>query len=368
MVTRMRAAVLHRANAPMTIETVELDGPRRGEVQVRVLATGICHSDLHHIKGHREPAFPAILGHEGAGVVEAVGEGVQSLEVGDRVIFSFRPTCGRCSYCLGGATVLCSGYPGSKRLMCDGTSRVKLGDVSVFVTSRLGTFAEHVVCPEEQAIATDGDVPPEVASLIACCVTTGVCAVTNAARVPRGATVAVIGCGGVGLNIVQGARLVGASRIIAIDVRDDKLAYAREFGATDTINAKQVDAVRDVRALTGAGVDFAFEAVGAAGALEQALDCVRPGGKAVIAGLAPDGELARINAYKLVSEQKTLMGTAFGDARQRVDIPRMVAHYKSGQLDLDRLISRRYRLEDINEGFAALERGEVKRGVIVLAA
>jgi Zn-dependent alcohol dehydrogenase len=365
MATLMKAAVLHGAKTPLEIETVELDGPKRGEVQVRVLATGICHSDLHHILGHREPAFPAILGHEGAGVVEAVGDGVRSVKVGDRVIFSFRPNCGRCAYCVSGTPVLCNGSPGSRRLMSDGTSRVRVGGVPAFVSSRLGTFAERVVCPEEQAIPVDGGIPAEVASLIACCVTTGVCAVTNAAQVPRGATVAVIGCGGVGLNILQGARLVGASRIIAIDILDDKLKHAREFGASDIINSKQSDVIREVRALTGAGVDFAFEAVGVPRAIEQALDCVRPGGKAVIVGLAPDGEFARINAYKLVSEQKTLMGTAFGDARQREDIPRMVEHYRSKRLDLDRLISRRYCLEEINEGFAALGRGEVKRGVIV---
>lgn len=365
MPTRMQAAVLYQANTPLRVETVELEAPKGGEVQVRVLASGICHSDLHNIKGHREPAFPAILGHEGTGIVEAVGHDVETLRVGDRVIFSFRPNCGRCSYCVSGVPVLCNGHPGSRRLQCDGTSRVSVGGRPAFVASRLGTFAEQVVCPEEQAIPAGSGILPEIAALIACCVTTGVCAVTNAAQVPAGSTVTVIGCGGVGLNVVQGARLVGASQIIAIDVLDDKLEYAREFGATHTINASRSDVAREVRSLTAGGADFAFEAVGLAQAIEQALECVRPGGKAVIVGLAPDGERARINAYQLVSEQKTLMGTAFGDARQRVDIPRMVEHYRAKRLDLDRLISRRYRLEDINEGFAALERGEVKRGVIV---
>ena len=365
MAIRMRAAVLHQARTPLKIETVELDGPKRGEVQVRISATGICYSDFHNILGHRPPDFPAILGHEGAGMVEAVGEDVRRLKVGDRVILSFRPNCGGCSYCVTGIPVLCNGHPGSRKLMSDGTARVRLDGTPVFVASRLGTFAEHVVCPEDQAIPIECDIPSEVAALVACSVTTGVCAVTNAAQVPSGSTVAVIGCGGVGLNIVQGARLVGASQVIAIDILDNKLEYAREFGATHVVNSRQADAVREVRALTRGGVDFAFEAVGVSEAIEQALECVRPGGKAVVVGLAPDGALARINAYKLASEQKTLMGTAYGNARPRVDIPRMVAHYTSKQLDLDRLVSRRYRFDEINEAFAALERGEVKRGVIV---
>ncbi len=365
MATRIRAAVLYEPNTPLVIETVDLEEPRDNEVKVRIAATGICHSDFHVIKGHREPAFPAILGHEGTGVVEAVGAGVQHVKVGDRVILSFRPNCGRCYHCVRGVPVLCDGHKVPRKVMCDGTSRVSVRGQPLFVSTRLGTFAERIVCPAEQAIAIQGDVPSEVAALIGCCVTTGVCAVTNAAQVKPGERVAVIGCGGVGLNIIQGARLVGASQIIAIDILDNKLEYAREFGATHTINAGSSDVGREVHKLCDGGVDFAFEAIGLSVTIEQAVECIRPGGKAVIVGMAPDGQQARINAFKLVSEQKTLMGTAYGNAQQRIDIPRMVDLYRSRRLDLDRLISRRYRLEEINEGFASLERGEVKRGVIV---
>ncbi len=365
MATRIKAAVIHQVNTPLKIETVDLEPPRTGEVQVKIAATGICHSDLHNIKGHREPAFPAILGHEGTGFVEAVGDGVTSLKAGDRVILSFRPNCGRCHYCVSGVPVLCDGHKGSRKVMCDGTSRVSLGGKPLYVSTRLGTFAEKIVCPEEQAIPITGDVPHEVAALIGCCVTTGVCAVTNAAQVPPGSSVVVIGCGGVGLNAIQGARLAGASQIIAIDILDNKLEYAREFGATHTINSERADAEKEVRRITGGGADYAVEAIGLAATVEQAVECIRPGGKAVIVGMAPEGDLARIDAYKLVAQQKTLMGTGYGNARQRIDIPRMVDHYLSKRLDLDRLVSRRYRLEEINEGFSALQRGEVKRGVIV---
>ena len=363
----MKAAVLYQPNSPLVIEEVDIEGPKDGEVQVRITATGICHSDLHNIKGEWEPAFPAILGHEGTGIVEAVGGGVQNVRVGDRVILSFRPNCGRCANCVRGVPVICEGHKGSRKLMLDGTSRVSVRGKPLFVSTRLGTFAERVVCPEEQAIPIRQTIPPEVAAVIACCVTTGVCAVTNAAQVQPGDRVAVIGCGGVGLNVIQGARLVGASPIFAIDVVESKLSYAKDFGATHMLNASRVDAVKEVRDLSQGGVDYAFEAIGLSHTVEQAVDCLRPGGKAVVVGMTAMGQRASVDAYGLVSQQKTLMGTSYGNARQRIDIPRMADLYLSGRLDLDRLISHRYRLEEINEGFARLERGEAARGVIVFS-
>lgn len=218
----MKAAVLTGTNTPLVVEDVDIQGPGEREAQVRIGATGICHSDLHNIKGEWDNRTPAILGHEGAGVVEAVGEGVHHVKPGDNVILSFRPNCGRCRNCVRGIPSLCNGHDSPRQLMHDGTARVSLRGEPLFVSARLGTWAEQVVCPAEQAIPVTGDVPPEVAALIGCCVTTGVCSVTNAARVEAGDTVAVIGCGGVGLNVVQGARLVGASAIVAIDILDGK--------------------------------------------------------------------------------------------------------------------------------------------------
>lgn len=364
----MKAAVLYELNAPLVIDDVELEEPRAGEARVRITATGVCHSDLHGIKGHRAQGLPAILGHEAAGVVEAVGPGVAEVQPGQHVILSFRPNCGRCPNCVRGVPVLCDGSPGSRQVMPDGTSRVSVRGRPLFVSARLGTFAERVVCPAEQAIPVRSDVPPEVAALIGCSVTTGVCAVTNAAEVQPGARVAVIGCGGVGLNAVQGARLVSAGQIIAVDVVDRKLALARDFGATHTVNAARQDPVEAVRALSGGGVDFAIEAIGLPTTIAQAVDCLRPGGKAVVVGIAPAGERPGIDASSLVLQQKTLMGTSYGNARPRVDIPRMVELYKAGRLELDALVSRRYALEEINQGFELLERGEVARGVVVFAA
>jgi S-(hydroxymethyl)glutathione dehydrogenase/alcohol dehydrogenase len=363
----MKAAVIYKANSPLIIEDVDIEDPRAGEVQVRITAKGLCHSDLHNIKGEWEPAFPAILGHEGTGIVEAVGNGVRNVRVGDRVILSFRPNCGRCANCVRGVPVICDGSGGSRKLMMDGTSRVSVRGQALFVSARLGTFAERIVCPEEQAIPITQTIPEEVAAVIACCVTTGVCAVTNAAQVQPGDRVAVIGCGGVGLSAIQGARLVGAGQIVAIDVVDLKLDYAKQFGATHTLNASRVDAVREVRELSQGGVDYAIEAIGLSATIEQAVDCLRPGGKAVVVGMTAMGQRAGVDAHKLVAQQKTLMGTSYGNARQRVDIPRIVDLYLSGKLDLDRLISHRYRLEQINDGFARLEQGEAARGVVVFS-
>lgn len=361
----VKAAVLYEHNKPLVIESVDIEDPKEGEVQVRISATGICHSDLHNIKGHWQNALPAILGHEGAGIVEAVGSGVKQVKVGDRVIFSFRPNCGHCEHCVRGIPVLCNGHKAPRQLMHDGTARVRVRGQPLFVSSRLGTFAERVVCPEEQAVAIHHDIPPEVAALIGCSVTTGVCAVTNAAQVAPGESVAVIGCGGVGLNVIQGARLVGAGMVIAVDVLDGKLEYAQEFGATHKVNASRENAAARIRDLSGGGVDFAFEAIGLAATVEQALECIRPGGRAVVVGMAPVDHRASIDPYRLVREQKTLMGVGYGKARQRIDIPRMVDLYRSGKLDLDRLISHRYSLDEINEGVDKLDRGEAARGVVV---
>ena len=360
----MQAAVLYGGNQPLAIEEVDLAAPRAGEVRVRVMATGLCHSDLHFLDGLRDGPYPMIMGHEGAGVVEAVGPGVAEVAPGDHVILSFCGNCGRCPACLRGEAVICSGHQGSRHLPHDGTARATLRGTPLYAMTRLGTFAEHLVCPAEQAIPIRRDVPWEVAALIGCSVTTGVCAVTNAAGVRPGQSVAVIGCGGVGLNVVQGARLVSAEPIIAVDMLDNKLDYARAFGATHVVNASREDAVAAVRDLTDGGADYAFEVIGLPATMEQAVACIRPGGKAIVVGMAALGARISIDPYFLVLHQKTLMGTFYGSAYPRRDIPRLADLYKTGHLDLDALISRRYALAQINEGFAALKAGEVARGVV----
>ncbi|MDQ3809596.1 MAG: alcohol dehydrogenase catalytic domain-containing protein, partial [Chloroflexota bacterium] len=258
----MKAAVLNDYEQPLRIEDVELDPPRAGEVQVRIGATGVCHSDYHVIKGEWKYELPMILGHEAAGVVEAVGPNVRGIQPGDRAVLSFRPACGVCRLCAMGRSVLCEGRLGNRFKMHDGTARVHRDGEELSVLGRMGSFAEQVVVPAEQVVPVAGDVPMEELALIGCAVTTGVGAVVNAARVEPGSSVAVIGCGGVGLNVIQGAALVSAGRIIAIDLLDNKLEYARQFGATDTINASGGDAVERVRELTGGGVDYAFEVIG----------------------------------------------------------------------------------------------------------
>ena len=361
----MQAAVLHSGGQPLAIEDVDLDGPLAGEVRVRVMATGLCHSDLHYLEGHRAGPYPMIMGHEGAGVVESVGPGVTHVVPGDHVVLSFRPNCGYCAHCQRGESVICDGHQGPRQMMHDGTARARLRGEPLYVFTRLGTFAEHLVCPAEQAVPIRRDVPWEVAALIGCSVTTGVCAVTHAGGVRPGDSVAVIGCGGVGLNAVQGARLVGAGQIIAVDTLDNKLAYARDFGATHTVNASREDAVAAVRELSGGGVDYAFEVIGLPTTIEQAVECIRPGGKAVVVGMTPLGAKVSVDAYPLVFQQKTLMGTSYGNAHPPRDIPRIADLYRAGRLQLDALVSRRYPLAQVNEGFAALQAGEVARGVVV---
>ncbi|PYM64057.1 MAG: dehydrogenase [Candidatus Rokuibacteriota bacterium] len=284
----MKAAVLYKANTPLDVVDVEQQGPQAGEARVRVMATGVCHSDWHIINGDWTLPLPMVLGHEAAGVVEEVGPGVSNVRRGDHIIFSFRPHCGRCFYCSSGRSILCEGYTSPRFVMLDGTHRLRRNGQDINQMARLGTFAESVVCPAEMLVPIAKDMPWPQAALIGCAVPTGVGAVTRCAKVEAGASVLVIGCGGVGLNVVQGARLAGARTIIACDLLENKLALAREFGATDTWNAKEGDVAERVRKLTGGrGADYAFDAIGSEATTLQILDAIRPGGTAVIVGMAP---------------------------------------------------------------------------------
>jgi S-(hydroxymethyl)glutathione dehydrogenase/alcohol dehydrogenase len=364
----MKAAVLNDYGKPLSIEEVRIDAPKAGEAKVRIGATGVCHSDYHLIKGEWQYGLPMILGHEAAGIVEEVGPDVTSVKPGDHAILSFRPACGACRLCSMGRSVMCEGYPTNRFMMHDGTSRVHRDGEDLLVMGRMGSFAEYVVMPAEQVIPVRQDVAMEVLALIGCAVTTGVGAVINAAKVEPGSTVAVIGCGGVGLNVVQGAGLVNAGRIIAVDLLDNKLEYARQFGATDTVNGKEGDPVEQVRELTNGGVDYAFEVIGNGRTVEQAIEMTRAGGTACIVGMAPQGTRSSFDPLVFVTKETRLIGTWYGSARPRIDFPRLVELTMTGKLKVQELISRRYSLDEINDGFDRLGRGEVARGVVTFSS
>jgi S-(hydroxymethyl)glutathione dehydrogenase/alcohol dehydrogenase len=362
----VKAAILYEANTPLQVVDVEQEGPKAGEARVRVMATGVCHSDWHIMNGDWASPLPIVLGHEAAGLVEEVGAGVRTVRPGDHVIFSFRPHCGRCLYCSTGRTILCDGYTAGRGLQLDETHRLRRDGQGIYQMARIGTFGERVVCPAEMLVPIRKEMPWPQAALVGCCVPTGVGAVTRCARVEAGASVVVIGCGGVGLNVVQGARLAGAATIVACDLLDSKLAFAREFGATHTVNAGQADVVEFARGLTaGRGVDYAFDAIGSEKTTLQIVDAVRPGGTAVIVGMAAQSVRAPITPFLMAAQEKAIVGTMYGSVRPDVDFPWLVELYLQGRLLIDQLVSRTYRLEEINAGFAALRSGQVARGVVV---
>lgn len=361
----MRAAVLYEQKKPLGVEDVELDDPHEGEVLVRMVASGVCHSCLHAADGSWDyKTLPVVLGDEGAGVVEQVGPGVKTLSVGDHVILSWAPTCGRCRYCVTGRPVLCERRPPPGR-MHDGTTRMKLRGQPVYHYGTVATFGSMTVVPESCAIPIRKDMPLDRAALIGCSVTTGLCSVLNVAEVPAGASMAVFGTGGIGLNAIQGGRISSAYPVIAVDVNDGKLEYAREIGATHVVNAAREDAVAAIRRLTGSGVAYSFVAVGDGRVAEQAFEALEPGGTCVMIGLPAAGTRVSINASMLVGPQRVLRGSSYGSARTFVDFPRLVDLYLGGKLKLDELITRRYDISEANEAFRALASGEVARGLIV---
>ena len=361
----MKAAVLYAYNAPMVVEQVQLDDPGPNEVLVKMAAGGVCRSDLHVLKGEWTPPLPIVLGHEAAGAVEAVGAGVTRVRPGDPVVLTFKPHCGYCERCMTGRPHLCTGFGGSGVALPGGHRRLSKDGQPLHHFTRTAAFAEYAVVHESSAVRIDPETPMEVAALVGCSVTTGVGAVLNTARVRPGSTVAVIGCGGVGLNVIQGARLANAARIIAVDVSQEKLEFAERFGATDTVDAREAEPVDAIRRLTGGGADYAFEALGSAATIRTAFEAVRTGGTATVVGMAPGGEYAQIDAFALAVQEKRLQGSFYGSARTHVDMPRYIALAQAGKLDLDALVTRRYPLEAINEAYAALDRGAVGRGVIV---
>jgi S-(hydroxymethyl)glutathione dehydrogenase / alcohol dehydrogenase len=365
---RITAAVLYDVNKPYSLETVDLDPPKRGEVLVKVGAAGVCRSDLHFQKGEATIALPAVLGHEGSGTVEAVGEGVTMVKPGDRVILSFVPNCGHCHSCESGHPHLCDEHGRTSGKLYDSTSRLHtLAGQDCAHMGKVACFAEYAVVPEAGCIPAPASLDFAQLALIGCSVTTGVGAAVFNARVQPGDSVAVIGCGGVGLNVLQGVRLAGATTIIAVDVKDTALTFARNFGATHTVNARTEDAVARVQALTGGGVHFAFEAYGSGATSKMAVDMVRKRGTAVIVGIAPVGDAAPIEPMVITRMEKTIRGCYYGSAHPRQDMPRICDWVTRGLLDVKGLVARRYPLAEINRAYEDIESDAVGRGVLVFA-
>lgn len=348
------------------VTDVDLDPPKIGEVLVRMKATGVCHSDLSIANGTIPSPLPVVLGHEGAGIVEQVGEGVTNVVPGDHVAISFIPSCGECFHCLRREAYLCSVAPQNGNLF-DNTTRVHQGDRDIFVMSFCGLMAEYAVVPSACVIAIDKELDMKAAALVGCGVSTGVGAVIKTANVPTGATVAVFGCGGVGLNTIQGARIAGASKIIACDLSTEKMEMARKFGATDVIDPNG-DAVKQIFEMTGGmGVDYAFEVVGSGKLVEQCIKATRKGGNIVVVGVGRLDDKYSIRQPIMVFTAKTLMGSMYGGVNFKTDFPMYLELYRQGKLDLDSLVSKTYSLEDAMAAFEDLEKGVNARGVIVHA-
>jgi len=366
----VRAAVAHKAGAPLTIETVQLQGPKAGEVLVEIKATGICHTDEFTRSGaDPEGLFPAILGHEGAGIVVDVGPGVSSLKKGDHVIPLYTPECRQCKSCLSGKTNLCTAIRATqgKGLMPDGSSRFSLGGKQVFHYMGCSTFANYTVLPEIALAKIREDAPFDKVCYIGCGVTTGIGAVINTAKVEPGANVVVFGLGGIGLNVVQGARLVGANKIIGVDLNPARKALGEKFGMTHFVNPKEVggDLVAHLVELTGGGADYSFECIGNVEVMRQALECCHRGwGVSVIIGVAGSGQEIKTRPFQLVTG-RVWKGTAFGGAKGRRDVPKIVDWYMEGKINIDDLITHKLKLVDINEGFDLMHAGRSIRAVVV---
>lgn len=364
-----RAAVAFKASEPLSIETVTLDGPRAGEVLVEVKATGVCHTDAFTLSGDDpEGLFPAILGHEGAGIVREVGAGVTSVAPGDHVIPLYTPECRECDYCLHPKTNLCQSIRETQGqgLMPDGTSRFKLNGEDLFHYMGCSTFSNFTVLPEIAVAKVRKDAPFDKICYIGCGVTTGVGAVAFDAKVEPGSNVVVFGLGGIGLNVVQGARMVGADKIIGVDLNESKTNLATKFGMTDFINPSKVDnVVEAIMDLTGGGADYSFECIGNVNTMRQALECCHKGwGESVIIGVAGAGQEISTRPFQLVTG-RVWRGTAFGGARGRTDVPKIVDWYMDGKINIDDLITHTMPLDEINSAFDLMHEGKSIRSVVL---
>jgi S-(hydroxymethyl)glutathione dehydrogenase/alcohol dehydrogenase len=355
----VKAAVLRERNGKSVIEDVDIAPPDAGQVKIQVKAAGVCHSDLSFQNGTVPLPLPVILGHEGAGVISEVGAGVTSVSEGDHVIINWTPFCGKCQNCRMGRTNLCLAAGMS------GAAKLTTASGPVTGAAGAGTFAEEMVMPENGVIAIPKDVPLELGCLISCGVMTGVGAAMNTAQVRPGSTVVVFGCGGVGINVIQGAKICGASAIVAVDKFESKLEMAKRFGATHTATPDNLPAVSQ-EVTGGVGFDYAFEVIGLSLTIRAAYDAVRRGGTAVIVGMGKFDDFVQLSAFEIFFSEKKLLGSYYGGANVSVDFQRLINLWKGGQLDLEGLLTRRITLDQVDEGFAAMERGDVIRQVITL--
>ena len=365
-----QAAIATAAGEPLVVDTVRLDGPREGEALVEIKATGVCHTDAYTLSGaDPEGLFPAILGHEGAGVVVDVGPGVTSVAVGDHVIPLYTPECGKCKFCTSGKTNLCGAIRETqgKGVMPDGTSRFSRGDEAILHYMGTSTFANHTVVPEIALARIRPDAPFDKVCYIGCGVTTGLGAVMNTAKVEAGANVAVFGLGGIGLNVIQGARLAGAERIIGVDVNPAKRALGERFGMTDFLNPRELEGnvTAAIIDMTDGGVDYSFECIGNVDVMRQALECCHKGwGESIIIGVAGAGQEISTRPFQLVTG-RVWRGTAFGGAKGRTDVPKIVDWYMDGKINIDDLITHTMPLADINKAFDLMHAGESIRSVVL---
>ena len=352
---------------PVRVEQVDLEPPRRDEVLVKVAGAGVCHSDLLVVQGVRKLPLPIVLGHECSGIVEEIGAGVQRLKKGDHVVMSYVPSCGRCSYCLRGLPALCDyGRASNKQgSLAEGGTRFSIAGKNLSHHLGVAAFSEYTVVSEQSVISVRKDVPLEKLALFGCAILTGIGAVINSAKVRPGSSVAIFGCGGIGLNVIQGARLVSAGQIIAVDLVPKKLEIAKSFGATDTVNPRDEDAVESIHRLTGgSGVDYAFEATGNTNVMTQAFLSCKKGGETIVIGITSPQDRLTIPSSFLVDEQRTLKGSFMGSVIPRRDVPLLIDLYAAGRIKLDELISRNIKLEEINDGLEALASGEVARQIV----
>lgn len=365
----MKAAVLYEYNKPIEIKDIQQDPPKSGEVLVKMGVAGICASDDHILRGQISlMPLPVVLGHEGAGTVIEVGAGVRNVKPGDRCILAYVSHCGNCRPCRTGTLQICETYRSTGGAQFDGTYRLHDGDTDILQLAKLGVFAEYAVVPAQACHIIPDSVPFEVGALVGCSVTTGIGAVINNPNAQAGMTVAVFGCGGVGLNVIQGARLLNASKIIAVDILNHKLEFTYKFGATHVLNAKEVNIPEAIKEITDGGVDMAFDSFGGAIPTADALASVRNAGTAVVIGLAPDGVTAPIDMIDLVRGQKTLMGSFYGSTSPHETFDKLLDFYLKGKIDVEGLVTRRYHLDDINKGFDGFINGEDGRGIIPFEA
>jgi S-(hydroxymethyl)glutathione dehydrogenase/alcohol dehydrogenase len=365
---RGKAVVVREWNKPVRVEEVEVESPRRGEVMVKIAACGVCHSDLSGANGTIPLPPPLVLGHEAAGVIEEVGDGVDDIAVGDHVVIVWVPMCGECRYCVEGRPALCDMSAKAAFTLPDGTSRLKDRDgkpLNHF--AGVSVMAEYATVHRDNVVKIDPEIPLDKAALVGCAVMTGVDAALNTAKVEAGSRVAVFGAGGIGLNVIQGAALAGAAQIIAVDLEDKKLDWARQFGATHAVNpSRDGDPVAKIHELTGGGADYAFECIGLPDVIAQSYNAVCKGGTAVVVGVTRADGVVTLGTFMMPFQEKVLTGSMYGSARPKIDFPRLLNLYQTNRLKLDELVTATYSIDEINRAFEDMQSGVNARGVIIM--